>query len=258
METSTEENEQRPIILKFSENVINGMIPIEIPNLDNVIENSWRNGIDDYFCSFHYKFHFKKDELNYENDVWSRKRFDNIANDNTIAIRVPLFLSSYSLDFLMQIHFISVDPDNANIDHEFTVSSKNYSIQIPSVLLETVFKIDDDVQYQVRNAYFLRSGHVIELCDNEMIKIKTRPIYEKLDFKPEIVDIHKSRVLRQCLDRLIVVDITNTAHAHYNLVLRTENSANIQIYTTIYTCLGLIYRSLWNEYIIDDLNEYVG
>ena len=110
------------------------------------------------------------------------------------------------------------------------------------MLIEASFDVGNKVQYQLDNASFMRSGKIQKILENDMIEIKTYPIYPELRYQPVIVTTHKSSVYQQCTDHSSTINITNLLQAESDLVLKTANPKQIDVYNELRDDLCDIYE----------------
>ena len=103
----------------------------------------------------------------------------------------------------------------------------------------------------------MRSGKIQKIFENDMIEIKTYPIYPELRYQPVIVTTHKSSVYQQCTDHSSTINITNILQAESDLVLKTANPEQIDIYNELRDDLCDIYEKLRIQRKID-YNHYFG
>ena len=107
-------------ILKVSENIINGIIPIKIENLHDLFQD-----IDEsvtFFCSITFRYNFSSPMKGYKNGLLLSRKFDTLSQDGSFFIRVPLFLLPYSMDFVISINFPEINLE--------TVSEAYINIQL--------------------------------------------------------------------------------------------------------------------------------
>ena len=241
-------------ILSYPPNIINGIIPITIKNIDHILPSINPSNCIYQLC---YQFILNQPEVHYQNETWKSKSIDDISYENILSVKVPLFLLPYTLEFNVKIIEIPIKGTKSKIISPSELTSITHSIQIPSMLIEPYFAIDNKVQYQPENASFMRSGKILKLLANDMIQIKTYGIYPELQYQPVIVTQHKSAVYHQCVAHESTINITNTLQARSDLVLKTMNTEQIDIYTQLCDDLCGIYELLRIQRKID-YNHYFG
>lgn len=275
--------------------VINGMMPIHIQNMELFCDE---NTILKYEFILSYKFIFKhrddkysKNNGNYANNKWKQTNFtiNNIDCNNKFVIKVPLFLLSYSLQFNLSLKVFKLstgygdnnddsEDDMMDIiisDNEWELmtnsQSINYISDIPSILIESEYNIGDHVQYVKDGLGFARSGIILNIDKSTNIhKIKTDASYCN-----DIVQVHKTKLLRFPTQSIFVVDITDRIKAECDLILVTkkpdpseletdeekDEHYNVKIYQSLCEYLFEFYWSEMYEiydYIDKDSLDNVG
>ena len=246
-------------ILILPETILNGIIPVKIENIDELIQ-----GIDfekiQFSCSIAYNFNFSSPRKHYKDGEVLLRRFDSVRADGLFWIKVPLFLLSYSMDFLISVNFAKRDTLKKYKEY----ISDEESIQIPSVLNENkIFNTGDRVQYKIPNASYVRTGKIIKFLDDDMIQIRSAPHYEPDDPEEEqklMTIIHKDDVARDAIDKFYQIDLTNLVFAQFDLILltsRDDTDEDDQFDTFCKICDGLIdvYSELWYDEEISDYDE---
>ncbi len=222
---------ERCFVLKHS-NSVNGMILIEICNLDLY----WKTDDDDYYYDHQFTVFYRfQHQTNTEWNRWNSKPFDAvyIQNDNKFQLKVPLYLLSYLLEYNIKCQVSKYN--NGRTIRLYDVKSQNYTVQIPSILIASTYNIRDRILYHIEGCGFVRHGVVLELMDNNMIKIKRVNIETAQESKTLV--IHSSKISRKTQECQFVVDITNRYQMETNLVLRS-NDKNIQ--QTYYTLCDVL------------------
>ena len=254
--------------------ILNGIIPIKIENINKLIQ-----GIDFgkflFSCSIAYKFNLSSPIKHYEDGQVFLRRFDSLRADGLFWIKVPLFLLSYSMDFVISVNF--AERETLKKYKEYISDEK--SIQIPSLLIENkIFNTGDRVQYKIPNASYVRVGKIAKFLENDMIQIRSDPDYEPNDPEEEqklMTVIHKDDVSRDAIDKLFLIDLTNLVLAQYDLILlssrndtdKDEESSSEdedededednRFDTFCEICDGLldVYCELWDNGDISEYNE---
>ena len=231
--------DEKVIILKPSNNIINGVIPIQIENVSDIIRNI--DFSSTYFiCTLAFKFNFPFTNLNYPNDTWKVAKFDGITQNGTFWIKLPLFLFSYSFHFKMGMDFRKYDENE--MTQTDTLKSTQYSLTIPSILLDNKdFSIGDDVMYEPKDAAYAKGGKITKFLTNDMIEIMTNPEYRTIH-DPPIVSIPKQSVFSIPICKTYVADLTNSIQACNDLVLRNNrNEAEFDVFSELHDVLLDIY-----------------
>eukprot|EP01084_Bolivina_argentea_P110766 197715_1 len=224
-------------ILKH-EDVINGVMPIEITNIDEFNDIYYDNGQRLYKLNFSYMFKLQNNHQYYANNyTWKSTGFIlcSLNRMNQFAIKLPLFLLSYSLEFNLSI--------NAN---DIVLTSENYAANIPSILLESTYQINDHVQFHAPNSGWSRFGTIMKLLPDNMITIKTDPHYRLLNFEAVICDVHSSQVFRPPVRSQHLINITNRNRAEMELILGTNDETKFAFYVAL-------KNTLFNTYV-DEMN----
>ena len=234
---SDSDNDTSKPILEF-DSIINGMMRIEIVNLDEYFSID-DNEMKDYEFIISYKFTFKHPNINYQQQ-WNSVKFtlNSINQYNKFCLKVPLFLSSYKLQFNLIIKVLQLINNNSDTEDEnddddasngsngeqweliTKTKSKTQTVQIPSISIDSEFKKGDHIQYCVKGAGYVRSGIIQELNDNS-VKIKTDFGYSLSD---RIVHVDIEDVLRYPTEGVFIVDITNRTKAEFDLILRSKHN----------------------------------
>ena len=214
-----------PPVLKLSQNVINGMIPIEIYNLKKyAFDPSYS-----VFFSLSYKF---------GDSIWEPKpiSWSNINDHNKFWLKVPLFTTPYSIEINMTAKICKIDTIKRKIINISHSKSITYTANIPTILIETTHKKGDKIQYAEPGAGYVSSGVIMEIMENDMIKIR------KSDGTKKIFYCHASKVYRDAIDAQYVVDITDQSKPETDLMLRTEDMNKQNVYYAM-------RRALWHNYL---------
>ena len=138
---------------------------LEIVNIDDCLQQSQPLS---YQFTIQYRFNFTKNiPKDYANNVWFQRRFSikSVASTNRFYLKIPSCLFNYELEYNLTMFTIKYDQKFENIQVIDTISSSNYTANVPSILIETTFKIDEYVQYRVENTGYVRSGTIIEILD---------------------------------------------------------------------------------------------
>ena len=242
--------------LLTQKSLVNGMLCLHWDNHELFDPN------DGGFHTHEFSWRFLFPE-NKENE-WMSSENIFFNDNNDLYIKVPSLLLPYEIEYNLKIsHFQQLASDNNENTFQMTDSTKKYQsttyrTQIPSVLKETKFKKDDFVQFYVPNASFVWDGVVLEVMDNDMVKIEAAYILEDededLDFKmEEIVTLHSSQIVRGAIRNENVIDITDRKGAETSLILKTDNTECHQMYNT----LGRILQRLCAAEIIPDLQDVI-
>ena len=260
MSQSTNTNEEdintKTTKLELPKNIINGIIPIKIVNLDDMIENiDWSTTY--IICKVLYKLNLPSTNKNGIQPIpkWQSTDFWTVSQTNYFWFKVPLFLLPYTFTFALSISFI-----NRSMNTEIKYSpDKLHSLEIPSILIDNKeFNKGDAVTYSVENASFVRSG-VITKVSNDMITIKINAYYFAEDTEEEamIVTVHKSRVSRDSIKKLFIVDITDKNRAYNDMITRNNDMEKYGVFSAIVDGLKDIYiDKLWHDdELIDDYEE---
>eukprot|EP01084_Bolivina_argentea_P115668 205655_1 len=222
--------------------LLHGMIKLELDNIDELTFN-------EYHCQFtlSYKFDLKNNpNQHYENNAWNSKHFtaNSIIDDGTFFIKIPQFLLPYSLEYNITVTRYDIDgsyePDfNMLID---TFKSDTFTANVPSMFVESTFKIGQQVEYYETNSEFCREGIIIELLDNNNIKIQDVSTQNNLlRHSTKIQDF-----LKECE---FVIDITNRSIAESELLLGTNVAENTRFYCMLYEYVNGIYMEQMYENI---------
>eukprot|EP01084_Bolivina_argentea_P163785 284875_1 len=227
------------LILKHT-NVLNGLIPIEIENLDSIYDGEYNKH---YKFILSYKFNLQNST---EESTWTSIKFliRNISSKNKFVMKLPLYLLSYSIEFNLQIKAMEyihnhTDNDSDNIHNKCkwkiitNTTSDNQIINVPSILIESQFHNDDHIQYCVPNAGFVRAGTILDISANKMVKILTDSGYAALNYRQDIVIVHVSKLYRYPTEGIFIVDITNRTKAETDLILKTTDNNNINVYNEL-------------------------
>eukprot|EP01084_Bolivina_argentea_P187742 323325_1 len=245
--------------------VINGLVPVVIINLDDIFppENDISPSLSVFYeCTANYKLIFKQNQPNYQNNQWQSQPFHlyNTAHHSSLYFKVPLFLYSYSLQYNLQIKRIvtEIDADqdtdmNSQIQSEI---SKNYSVEIPSILVSRTHNVGDRVQFNVSNADIGSFGFIREILDGNQLIIEREDLEGDLTANKIFLNIDSSDVFRQGIHMWLVIDITNKQQAEYDMLLRRNkdqsNEKDFDVYKCLSECLLDIYS---NE--IEEMYEFI-
>ena len=231
------------LIIQNPENIINGLIPIQITNIFDIIQ-SINIQLKYISCTLSYKFKFPTHNKYYNHNIWQSQAFDQVSQDGSIHIKVPLFLLPYFFNLIINMTLIGRCPEKSTYK-EATIKSDELSISIPSILLENkIFNIGDEVLYEVENASFTQSGIITKFIENDMIEIKIDPQYESDEDGETLIVIHKSKVSRDCIPKRFVVDVTNISQAYKDLIIRNDDGDALKIFDAIYDAFVDIYGDL--------------
>eukprot|EP01084_Bolivina_argentea_P253521 425875_1 len=244
-------------VLKHTQDVINGIIPVQIENFWEIFpEIDFSTTTISFTLSF--KFNFPNKNKHYTNNEWQFTKFNDVTQDLNFWIKVPLFLLPYLFEFILTISLMDIQ----DMTEKQRVISTLYSTKIPSILIGTgPMNIGDSVQYRIENAAHVGAGIITKVLQNDMFEIKTTEYeYDNVYFGGEIITIDKSEVCRDAVDALFIVDVTNTAQAYIDLILglneEDENETKERTFYMINECLLDIYcNNMWyNDEI--DYEEY--
>eukprot|EP01084_Bolivina_argentea_P254895 428628_1 len=232
-------HEPMEFILNFSDNIINGMIPIEIENITEICDFLIEH--PDFAPLCRYKFTFTTNQHGYENNKWytGRGMLLSAYTHNKVTFKVPLILSQYLLEFCLMIV-----PTTKNSTRAHQLLSQRHSVIIPSVLLEPTFDINDYVGYQKPNSFYTNECRIIEFLPNNMVKIKNR--------NQEIITINKSKLHTPTVYSILTIDMTEKRQLFSDLILKTENKKQIDIFSQLHSCVQDTYFPMYNAEIIDD------
>eukprot|EP01083_Nonionella_stella_P137543 418487_1 len=220
--------------------IINGMMKLEIINLDDILtdENMWSSFkapiAFDFILTIHYRFQFKTHQEQttatlYPHNTWQSRQFElnNMDEHNCVWLKVPLFLFSYQIEFNLNIKLMDCATLKSADDTSVTLIE-----HVPSMLIQSKHSVGDRVQYCVPNAGFVRSGVILELLDDR-IKIETVPHYESLNRQALVVVIDEDKVYRDLIHSFCVVDLTDRQGAEIDLILATNASNKADIYKAV-------------------------
>eukprot|EP01084_Bolivina_argentea_P009964 18590_1 len=229
------------------DNTANGVMRIKISNLNDITSDVRYDNCQFEF-NLSYQFHLNEDVKYYQNNTWSSSKFTilNIATDNHFFLRLPLFLLSYSLEYKLII--TTTDYDTSHTTSTF--SSSNYTANIPSIIMESSFKKGDIIDYDEcvkQNASFITKGTVLEILENDIIKIKNSK-------NGNIIKVHSSDVYRPTIFNAFVIDITNRNRSDINLILNTNNRECFEIYDALLLNLHSVIIHEWDP-VIDEMNQ---
>eukprot|EP01084_Bolivina_argentea_P218149 370251_1 len=113
------------------------------------------------------------------------------------------------------------------------VSSIIYEIAIPSILIESLPKINDEIQYRFENASCVGTGFVLQLLPNDIIEIRTED--------DETLQLHKSKILATPIFGNFVIDTIDLTQARNELIFRNKNICK-DTYESLYNCLHIFYQ----------------
>eukprot|EP01084_Bolivina_argentea_P090845 163600_1 len=241
---------KQELVLKHH-NVINGIVPVQIVNL-NEFEKP-ENDMMDYEFEIKYKFIFKhahaNDSKNYTHNAWITTTFDieSITQADEFWFKAPSFLLSYTLqyDLSLNITTFAETENGICIGSVSTIKSTTQSIEIPSILIETTYEVNETIQYfPEANPGYTWPGTILELLENNQIKIKPNEVTnENYTWvkNADIITIDPSEVLRNCIHAYFIVDLTNNTNAILDLILRTNDARIRTIYSTLNAYLFQFY-----------------
>ena len=228
------------LILKHG-NIVNGIVPIEIVNIDDCLKPTENFS---YRFNIKYKFIFTENiPKDYTNNIWHQRQFSvhSIESTNRFYLKIPSCLFTYKLEYNLSMHSIKYTRHFDKCCIINTISSSNYIANIPSILIESTFKIDEYVQYRVENTGYVRSGTIIEILDDNKYKIKTASGYVKLNSEQKIVIVHQPQLLRNCIYAPFIVNVTAENEAIKELVLRTHDKDIMDYYEKLSDVLFNFY-----------------
>lgn len=228
-EASATDKVPTELILKHH-NIVNGVVPIEIVNIDECIKPTHTLR---YRLNIEYKFIFTKNiPKDYSNNVWCQRQFSlhSIESTNRFFLKIPSCLFTYKLEYNLTIYSIKYNQSFDKYRIVDTIASSNYTADIPSILIESTFKVDEYVQYRVENTGYVRSGTITEILDDNKYKIKTAAGYVKLNSEQKIVTVEQSQLLRNCIYAPFIVDVTAENEMIRELVLNTQDANIMDIY----------------------------
>ena len=223
-----QETKRKQLILQLEHgNIINGVIPIKIN--DDIVDFIVQPIHQDhepvlYQLLISYQFIFKTNNaltLNYNQNEWKTHKFGiwNIDSSGNFYIKSPLFLSSYTLQYNLTLSTLRQSGDNMKIYPDIT--SDNHRIEIPSTLIESTFKIGDNVDYKLNNPkhHGFSEGVIIKIVDNDSYEIEDDELFpeseggkdeDDIDYSHGLISIvHKSNISRPGIYQDTAIDITN-------------------------------------------------
>ena len=178
--SDVEEKQQAPaLVCKFG-NVINGMIPLCIENLSDVIIktveifNMDQDG-DTKYNKWNINLFIASSPSNYNNkdatqvtqqleeeQEWQKytKNATPKTNDHIYFIKVPFYFQSYYI-------VAKIELEHINKLNCVTGMSDVYKINIPSFLIDPKIEIGKLILYRVKDKTFATNGRVVEILKND-------------------------------------------------------------------------------------------
>ena len=232
-------------ILKHTD-IINGILPIEITNLDDIHDPDL-----ELQFTIHYKFHASDNTQNGSKKFLLR----NIDNLKRFYIKVPLYLLSYKFEYNLSAHLSAwiAAEDNNEEDAKFIermVVSENYQAEIPSILIEPGLKVNDIVDYagDQEETDTIFSAKVLRLCDDDKIEIQYIGTGNKV-----IVD--SSKLMRYEIDLRFMIDLTYKDRAIFEMQLGIPESDGFKIWTNLYKPVASAVRDMFCHYAVVEEDE---
>ena len=217
-EDSDEYNDKMELDLKHYE-VMNGVVPIQMININGYVD--FEDLQSNYNLTVKYKFNNENIPEQYHNNLWQAVYLpfgiQSISRENKIYFKVPLFIVSYKLEYQLELGITDRSQSDQDKILYSTIYSKPYIVNIPSILINRTYKPGDLVQYYPESVGYFMDGTVVELLEDNFIKIKTISEY---DAEREIVEIHDSRVARRCVYGGFVVSLIENVHSIKDVILR--------------------------------------
>eukprot|EP01084_Bolivina_argentea_P128336 226864_1 len=225
-------------VLKHKGKILNGIMQIEITNLDN-IDNDMSYDIE-------FIIYYKLKLSNANQTAWDSKIFNIACIDeyNVFYLKVPLFLLSYTIQYKLSINKFNKK------NNKILLNSSTYTRQIPSILINPTLEKHEYVIYADNNN--IHSGVILGFEENDMIKIQTLTDLS-LSNVGDIFCAHCSKVSRHPVDIRFIIDITNKMNAVTDLILRTKDTYKISIYSQITFSVKLFYDIIMNTEDIQDI-----
>eukprot|EP01083_Nonionella_stella_P008309 23896_1 len=245
-ENTTNSTKPPQLILKHKGDIINGMMMIEIESLDDLHQ-------PEFFQQFSlcYNIHVPNNNEPYYN-TWHSTDFTifSISEHNGFALKVPLFLLSYSLEYNLTIKsFMFHDSDEAEgnaFELLSTITSPDYLATIPSILMEPVFIVDDRVQFNVRDAAYVMSGTIAKVLGDDMVEIELDDGYVDATTNDTVIT-HTSQLLRYPVRNCFIVDLTNRTQSELRCIVRNTSDISSQTYWELCDTLnGLFVNEMFN------------
>ena len=247
---STKENVTptgRAPICEFDSEVINGIIPFCISNAgEAVIDTARAFGMDEdegtYYSDWNMHLFVSFNNNKNDNDPkwqkFTRSLWPHQAG-HRFFIKVPFYFQSYFVEVKLQLQH----KERLNYLSPFSIEHK---VKIPSFLVEPKLKVDDKIQYRVKNATFVRSAKIVEILENDEsgfeYKIENIHYYsgdETLQtHKVNRNDIYQdAKYLDYLIDTCSLLDEkgmnTYRENAECDLVLKTRNKKLRNYYWTL-------------------------
>ena len=184
-------------IIKLPKKIINGMVPIQIQNLQKIRLSGFM--CDSITFVLSYKFLLQCANTDYPNNTWQIKEFQGIDNDNQLWLKVPLFLMEYQFEFSVTVNC------TWRHSHPSKHESIVYRINIPSILIDSsIFEIGDKVTYDIDNASYVQDGEITRFLEDDMVEIKTDEDYG-LPEEDVMVIVHKSKLARDSIEKCYIM-----------------------------------------------------
>ena len=223
-------------ILRHRKDIINGIIAIEIINLDDIYNDRWINTFKLHYCSSHTKPINKNGS-----ELFT---IHNITCYKTFYLKIPTRFSSYQFAYSLQVEAITLDIEN-NLLLEQRSDSIMYYIQIPSIKINRPLKINDIIDY------FDNTAEILKFCNEDQIQIKNLS-----SSKVYLVNI--SLVKLEEIESKFLIDLVYTTECVYEILLSPSLSNRLhytqdplhQIYSSIYESLHMI--AFANRYNIEE------
>ena len=246
--SSTNTKVLKPII-KLPKKIINGMVPLQIQNLQKIRLSGFM--CDSITFVLSYKFILQSANTDYPNNTWQIKKLHGIDNDNQLWLKVPLFLMEYQFEFSVSVNC------TWRHSHPSKHESIVYRINIPSILIDSsIFEIGDKVTYDIENASYVQDGEITRFLEDDMVEIKTDEDYG-LPEEDVMVIVHKSKLARDSIEKCFIWDITAVTQAYRTMIIRGCDDENWKFCENLMDFTAEILPGLYvNEYGYPYFNEY--
>eukprot|EP01084_Bolivina_argentea_P171516 297145_1 len=237
-------------ILKYNENITNGVIRIEITNLMDI----YHSEVDYVVFTMNYQLNrARHNNNNADDNEWKSKEFacDSVKADKTFNLKVPLFFLPYTLEYNLTARAIIIKVDENDFTCEQTSpQSVNYKTDIPSVLIDPILKKNDFITYADDSDMTFKHATILDISNNDQVKIK-------LHSSNNILTVDLSKISRERFDTQFIIDINEKDIILMESVLNIVDKQKKLVFQSIYESFNDILFDIFGaECILDKQLEY--
>ena len=223
--------------------VVNGIIELQVTNILNLWENNQFGSMEDV-C---FKIVFRINNVNqnddddmHDNNIWKEKQIlvGSVGDNGKMYLKTNVYLYQYEFEFYLKTM-------NVKTKKWMNKNSDIIKICIPSFLVDNDFKIGQEISYRAIDTFHTNYGKIVEILKDNFYKIK----YFKYDDKKKgprayassyietTSNIHISRLYHQSTNEQFEIDLTSKKNLNKNLLAQTNDKHKLLIFNSIFNSL---------------------